>query len=59
MVTFARNRKFSASALSRLKIKARFVPWEQMVHKAYVQKSTVFALKTRGQFRKPAVFAVL
>ena len=42
----------------RRKRKAKFVPWERMVHGASVQKSTVFALAMRGPFKKLVVSAV-
>jgi hypothetical protein len=58
MVIFAHNRKLSASASAAPKNQGETTPWDQLVHSASVQKSTVFALKMRGQFKKAVVSTV-
>jgi hypothetical protein len=58
MVTFARHRELSANAMVAQGNQGEIRRVLQMVHKAYVQKSTVFAVVTRGEWKKPVFSAV-
>lgn len=58
LITFARNRKLTVTAMAVPGTQGEIRRSGRMVHNAYVQKSTVFAIVTRGQSKKPVLSAV-